>query len=117
MWLVPVALVIGPSAAAAQVDPDALIARQRQELREGARLDCAPGENDEITVCARRYGQAQNPRSPLPYAPEPGAVIRGEPPANFGCDRLCHQPVGIELFEAIGLVGLAIRNLRERADR
>src|SRR5690606_18370597 len=114
--LLPVFLLAAP-AGAQEIDPGTLIARQRQELIDGARLNCPPSADEEITVCARRPSESQGPRSPLPYAPEPGAVARGESPANFGCDRLCTQPVGASLFQAIDLVGRALRNLRERGDR
>lgn len=115
--LVLPSLLLAASASAQDIDPDALIARQRQELIAGARLNCPPSADEEITVCARRPSESQGPRSPLPYAPEPGAVQRGDSPANFGCDRLCLQPVGFELGRAIDLIGRVVRNLRERGDR
>lgn len=117
-YLAPaLAVVVSPAAAQTSppIDPDALIAHQRQELRDGARLDCPPGDaQDDIVVCARRRTQTQ--RSPLPYTPEPGQRLRDEPPSDFGCIRLCEQPLRVDVGRAIGFIGRAIRTLRERAD-
>ena len=96
------------------IDADTLIAHQRQELRDGARLDCPPDTPDDIVVCARR--RTQTPRAPLPYAPEEGQRLRDEPPPDFGCIRLCEQPLRVGVGRAIGFIGRAIRTLRERTD-
>jgi hypothetical protein len=116
LWLAPSVAIATP--AAAQSVADTLIERQRQELRDGARLDCPPGDaGDEIVICARRQNESQSPRSLLPYAAEPGRRIRGEGLTDQGgCIRLCEQPLRVDVFEAVGLVGRAIRNLQGRGD-
>lgn len=99
--------VAGPVAAQPAVTAEEAEARYRQMFAPTKLLDCPAADGDEIVVCAR---EGEHPaRLPLPVAPEPGSVVRGEASGTGAmnadsCLRLCQEGVGINLDMLIKLV-------------
>lgn len=105
--LVLLSTTAGPLAAQPAVTAEEAEANYRKVFAPTKVLDCPEAKGDEVVVCART---GEHPaRLPLPVAPEPGSVVRGEATgtgamAAGGCLRLCQSSVGIDLKMAKQLV-------------
>jgi hypothetical protein len=106
--LVLPALAWATAGDAQTTNPQTMIDTQRDQVRTIVRPGCNRDE-EEITVCGRPDDRGpMGPLPAIPYPPEPGRRIRGESPTNFGCMRLCHQPLTIDIFRAIRNIRRAI---------
>lgn len=91
-------------------------ANYRNVFKPIAELDCPRGV-EEIIVCGTRLEEMSRYR--VPYQPEPGARVRGEPSGSAamsagGCLRLCHQPATVNILAIPGAIKGAIDRLTER---
>src|SRR5262245_49247490 len=89
------ALALAAPAKGQAADPETVITRQREQVRNLIAPCPRAGDGEEIVVCGRRRDEAgPGPdRLPLPVAREPGARIRGESPPMRECLRLCYEPL------------------------
>lgn len=122
-----VALLSAAPALAAQAGPDRLVERQREQLREGLRLDCPVSGPEEIVVCGSREERSQDRhRLILPPETPQGAAHRagGEQRdalaidtsrcTSVGRDQVCTS--GLNMI-GIGIaVARAIANAIEQQD-
>ncbi len=95
-------LAASPATAQSGASPttEQVLGAHRAAFKSLRELDC-PRREDEIVVCARREGDPQPERLPLPVEREAGTRIAGEPLKDSGgCIRLCHQPVTVDLIKA-----------------
>jgi hypothetical protein len=111
------ALLLATSQAPPQGNPsvtaEQVLSAHRAAFKPPRELDC-PKREDEIVVCARREGDPQPERLPLPVEREPGARIAGEPLNDSGgCIRLCHQPVAIGIVKAGKAIASGINRILE----
>lgn len=115
---------------AQRADPQALVERQRDQVRAVVSPGCRAADPDEIIVCGRRDDRGPRGALPaLPYAPEPGTIPAGARAggeqraamANDGCIQRCPQPLQINIIGigargisgAASAIGAAIENLSD----
>ena len=113
-------LALLPLIAAQAAVPGAVTAEQALEVyKTNFKLPdarCLSEEDPEdIVVCGRRDPDDAGPTSlRVPYVPEPGRRIPGEPLADSGgCMRLCHQPVQVDVFKVGSAIVKGVRSLLE----
>ena len=70
---------VAPGQAQESVTADEVTANYRRMFPPIDLLDCPPGAEDEVVICARRM--RQSPRLPLPQEPPEGQRMAGQPPS------------------------------------
>ena len=99
-------LALLPLIAAQAAAPNPVTAEQALEIYKTnfklQDIGCRSEDDLEaIVVCGRRDPDDSGPNSlRVPYVPEPGRRVPGEPKFDGGgCMRLCHQPVQVDVVK------------------